>query len=61
MIEMASLQTTREFDGAAYRLNSVHYNEEDAKTQTAWLKDVGSEAKIVKDAVYWLVYSKVGG
>lgn len=61
MIEITPLNVTREFNGAAYKLNSVQYDEEAAKIQAAWLKERGSKTRIVKDGRYWLVYSKVGG
>ncbi len=54
------VKAKREFDGQEYILTKINYTEEDAKSDEAWHKERGTETRILEEAGYWLVYTKIG-
>ena len=60
-ISIEPLKAKREFDGQKYILTKISYTEEDAKTDQAYHKERGRETRILEEAGYWLLYTKIGG
>ena len=59
-ISIERSKTKREFDGQEYILTKVSYSEEDAKTDEAYHKERGREARILEEGGFWLLYTKIG-
>ena len=50
----------REFDGQEYILTKINYTEEAAKEDEAYHKERGRESRILEEAGYWLLYTRIG-
>ncbi len=61
VISVEPLKATREFDGQKYVLTKINFTEEDAKADQAYHKERGRDTRILEEAGYWLLYSKIGG
>jgi len=61
VMQIERVETKKEFDGQGYVLTKINYSEEDSKDDVAWHKERGTEARIVQDGIFWLVYTKLGG
>lgn len=59
-ISVEPVKVKRKFDSKEYILTKINYSQKDAKEDAAWQKKRGSEAKIVEDGIFWLVYTKIG-
>ena len=54
------LQARKEFGGERYTLTKINYSEEDAKADEAYHKERGRKTKIVKNGIFWLLYTRIG-
>ena len=59
-ISLESAKPKREFDGQEYILTKINYTEEDAKADEAYHKERGRRTRILEEAGYWLLYTKIG-
>ncbi len=60
-ITIEPLKAKRKFNGQEYILTKVNYTEEDAKADEVYHKERGRKTRILEEAGYWLLYTKIGG
>lgn len=53
-------QAKKEFDGQQYVLTKINFTKEDAEADQAYHKERGREARILEEAGFWLLYTKIG-
>ena len=59
-ISVEPVKAKREFDGQEYILTKINYVEEAAKEDEAYHKERGRETRILEEAGYWLLYTRIG-
>ena len=59
-ISIEPVKAKRKFDGKEYVLTKINYTEEDAKEDQEYHRKSGRETRILEEAGYWLLYTKIG-
>ena len=59
-ISVEPVRAKKEFNGQEYILTKINYTEEAAKEDEAYHKERGRETRILEEAGYWLLYTRIG-